>query len=351
MKVKHLAAAAAMLCSGASFAQNNVTVYGIVDTGVEYLTNAAKNGTSSESVVRLAGGNLSGSRLGFKGTEDLGGGLQAVFQLENGFDSDTGALAQGGRLFGRHAYVGAGSKAAMFTLGRQQNSLYDVMIKYDPFSFSSRYSGLMHDSTFAGRPDNTVKYTGNFGSVTATAFYSFGRNMDGEVAGNSKVSRNFGGGAAYASGPLSFGAAYDQYQGNTIATQSQSARRAMLGASYDTGAVKIFGAYRSLKDEIVAATAKPVRSSLYWTGAKYQMSAPLALTGAVYYNDFKDTKADPLSVVLSADYSLSKRTDLYANLGYARNKSGSNLGLNGIGSAIVAGENQTGLVLGLRHRF
>lgn len=344
-------AAAATLTAPCVFAQTNVTLYGIVDMGVEYLSNAAKNGTSNDSVLRMSSGNLSGSRWGLRGTEDLGNGLQAIVQLEGGFDADTGALAQGGRLFGRHAYVGIGGTFGTLTLGHQQNALYDLIIKYDPFSFSSRYSALGHDANFAGRPDNAIKYTGKFGPLTANAFYSFGRNLDGEVPGNPKVSRNFGGGADYSSAPFSIAVAYDQYQGNTVATQDLSARRAMVGTSYEFGDLKAFAAYRWLKDDIVATGTPAIRSDMYWTGLTYKTTPALTLTGAVYYTDFKSTSADPMSIVLAADYSLSKRTDLYATLGLARNKSGSNLGLNGLGSSIIAGENQTGAVFGVRHRF
>lgn len=340
----------ALVASGAA-AQTNVQIYGIADIGVEYLTNAGGTPANGDNLVRVASGNLSGSRIGFRGTEDLGSGLKAIFTLENGFEADTGALAQGGRLFGRNAFVGLQSGLGALTFGRQQNALYDLMIKYDPMTFSARYSALMHDSTFTGRIDNTVKYTGNFGGLTAQAFYSFGRNLDGEVAGNSRVSRNIGGGVNYANGPFGAGVAYDQFQGNTIATQDRGAKRIMAGASYALGDVKLFGAYRWLKDEIVAAGAPAMRTDVYWIAASYKATPALVVNGAVYRTDRKGAQADPTSYVLSTVYSLSKRTDIYGNLGLSRNKSGSNLGLSGFGSTILAGENQTGALVGVRHRF
>lgn len=348
MKTTFLLAGAGLLAAGLAHAQTSVTVYGIADAGVEFLTNA---GGADDSVLRMSSGNLSGSRLGFRGSEDLGGGMKAVFHLENGFDLDNGTLSQGGRLFGRQAYVGVGGGVGMVTLGRQQNALYDLIIKHDPMGFSNRYSALTHDAAFTGRADNTIKYTGEFGPLTATAFYSFGRNMDGEVPGSSKVSRNVGAGAAYAQGPLGVAFAYDQYQGNTVATAGNSARRMTVAGSYATGPVKGFVGYRWLKDEIAAAGAPDVRSNLYWLGASYDATPLLKLTGAIYHTDRRDGGADPTSLVLSADYALSRRTDVYLTLGHARNKSGSNLGLNGFGSSIVAGENQTGVVAGVRHRF
>src|SRR5690349_17492332 len=89
--------------TGAAQAQNSVTLYGVIDTGLGYVSNANSNG---DHLYGMINGTLSGSRWGVKGQEDLGGGLKAIFQLENGFDPGTGRLNQGGREFGRQAYVG-----------------------------------------------------------------------------------------------------------------------------------------------------------------------------------------------------------------------------------------------------
>ncbi len=91
----------------AAHAQGSITLYGVVDAGVEFLTNVPNAATGgSNNAVRMSAGNLSTSRWGLRGAEDLGGGLKAVFTLENGFDLDTGSANQGGRLFGRQAFVG-----------------------------------------------------------------------------------------------------------------------------------------------------------------------------------------------------------------------------------------------------
>jgi predicted porin len=349
--VWRILATAGLAMAGIAHAQNAVTVYGVVDAGVEYLSNAGKDGTSNASVTRMSAGNLSGSRLGFRGVEDLGNGLSAIFTLENGFDADTGNLAQGGRLFGRNSYVGIKGGIGALTVGRHQTALYDFGLLYDPFTLSSRYSSIAQDSTFAGRADNSVKYIGSFGPVKTTAFYSFGRNLDGEVPGNPKVSRNFGLGVDYLAGPFGIGLAFDQYYGNTVATQEQTARRLAVGANYKIGNATLFGAYRDLDDEMVAAGTPSIHTAYYWLGASYQVMPALVLTGAFYKTDNKKSAADPYNVVFSADYSLSKRTDAYVTLGHVNNKSGSNVGLNGVGSSIVAGESQSGLVVGVRHRF
>ncbi|CAG9168475.1 porin [Cupriavidus respiraculi] len=347
-----MAASAAACAAPAAFAQSttNVTLYGIVDAGVEVINNVAE-GTGGGTAVRMNSGNLSGSRWGLRGTEDLGGGLKGIFVLESGFDIDTGRSAQGSRLFGRAAYVGLSGNFGAVTLGRQQNALYDLFGAFDPMAVGPRYSLNSVDSLFNGRADNAIKYTGKFGGLTATGFYSFGRDGNGEVPGEAKVARNFGGGLSYAVGGFSVGAAYDQFQGATVALQDRAAKRAAFGTAYAFGSAKVFAGYRWMKDDGTgSATAAPARSNLYWAGANYKFTPAFQLTGAAYYDDNKNNDRDPWMFVLSADYALSKRTDAYLNVGYAKNKNGSTLGLNGSGTA-MPGENQTGATIGVRHRF
>src|ERR1700758_387549 len=103
--------------TSAAHAQSSVTLYGLIDESFQWVHNA---NTANDNLYHLASGNLQGSRWGLKGTEDLGGGLKAIFQLENGFDPNTGKLNQGGRLFGRQAYVGLTQDMyGTVTLGRQ----------------------------------------------------------------------------------------------------------------------------------------------------------------------------------------------------------------------------------------
>ncbi|MHA7683873.1 porin [Cupriavidus sp. PET2-C1] len=353
-----MTAAAAAAGSGAAFAQTSssgVTLYGIADVGIEVINHMPASGSAGGTVTRMNSGNLSGSRWGLRGSEDLGGGLKGIFVLESGFDIDTGMSGQGNRLFGRQSYVGLQGNFGAVTLGRQQNALYDLFGAYDPMAVGPRYSLNSVDSLFNGRADNAFKYTGKFGGLTATGFYSTGRDATvtngSEVPGESKVGRNYGAGLAYAVGSFSVGAAYDQFQGSSVALKDRSAKRAAIGASYAFGDAKVFAGYRWLRDDGTAsATASVTRSNVYWAGAQYKFTPAFQLTGAAYYTDMKNSGADSWMYVLSGDYSLSKRTDAYVNIGYVKNKSGSTLGLNGAGTALP-GANQTGATVGVRHRF
>lgn len=110
MKKKLLAAALLAAGTGMAHAQSSVSIYGLIDLGLTYYSNAAKTGGGGASLLRMDSGIAQGSRIGFKGTEDLGGGLNAFFTLETGFGADDGSLGQGGLLFGRQSFVGLGSK-------------------------------------------------------------------------------------------------------------------------------------------------------------------------------------------------------------------------------------------------
>lgn len=367
MKMKWIATIAA-LAAGGAYAQSSVTLYGIVDAGVEYQNNQPGGG---HSVTRLTSGNLSGSRWGLRGAEDLGGGLKGVFVLESGFNIDTGTSAQGGRLFGRNAFVGLQSPWGALTLGRQQTPLYDFGLQFDPMAISTNYSIIGQDAGFTSRADNSVKYVGTFRGLTASALYSFGSNTGagsfGEVPGSPRIGQEYSAGLTYAAGPLAVGGVYDETNlglATTGALTGAKIRRATLAGSYLFGPAKMYAGYRWAK-ALDGATlpgnlgANNV-SNLYWLGVGYQLIPALSLTGVAYYQDFRGTKADPWSFVASVDYTLSKRTDAYLNLGYARNKDGSNLGLTAGGTGAIQGsgfgtvsgsENQFGAVLGIRHKF
>ncbi|SPA27430.1 porin [Cupriavidus taiwanensis] len=364
MKMKLFAAAVAALAAGGAYAQSSVTLYGVADVGLEYVSKANAAG---DDLFRMSSGNQSGSRWGLRGVEDLGGGLKGVFVLESGFDLDDGRSAQGGRLFGRQAYVGLQSNFGSLLLGRQQTAFYDFGLIYDPMAISSRYGILAQDAAFASRADNTVKYIGKFGGLTASAFYSFNNNGQ-EVAGAFRRGQEYGAMLNYAAGPFSVGAAYDEVHGTTTGTAAapvdasgQRIRRATVGANYAFGPAKVYAGYRWAKAADgaalpgqVATAANPLgingTSNLYWLGLGYQLTPAFSLSGAAYYQDFRKTDADPWQFVVTADYALSKRTDVYTSLSYALNDNGSLLGVNGF-NTVQAGKDQFGAVVGLRHKF
>ena len=380
MKMKLFAAAVAAMAAGGAYAQSSVTLYGVVDAGIEY-QNHQPNVAGSHDVVRLTSGNMSGSRWGLRGVEDLGGGLKGVFVLESGFNVDTGTSGQGGRLFGRQAFVGLQSNYGTLSLGRHQTPFYDFGLAFDPMAISTNYSITSQDAGFSSRADNSLKYIGKFGGLTASLLYSTGANtvgtanaytgVAGEVPGSYKTGREYSASLIYAGGPFSIGAVFDETNlgnptGVGIDTTRAKIQRASLAGTYAFGPAKVFAGYRyahALSNArlpggtLANGTVDANVSNLYWLGMGYQLTPALSLTGAAYYQDFRSSGADPWSFVASADYAFSKRTDAYLNVAYTKNKDGSTLGLGGSGAAgsgfgtTNGSANQFGAVVGVRHKF
>lgn len=374
MKMKLFAAAVAALAAGGAYAQSSVTLYGVVDAGLTYANKVPNGNGGGSSRVGLDSGGLSGSRWGLRGVEDLGGGLKGIFNLESGFTIDDGKSAQGGRLFGRNAYVGLQGQWGQLTLGRQQNLLYDFSLIYDPMAIASRYGLANQDAFFSGRADNAVKYIGTFGGLSVSALYSFNRDGN-EQPGLPKLGREWSLGANYAGGPFSVGAVYDQSNQTTIATADNKEQRATIAGTYAFGPAKLYAGYRWYHANFATVAGNGnLRSNLYWLGAGYQATPALTLTGTAYYQQFKNSNAgNPWLFVVGTDYALSKRTDAYFNLAYAKNSSGSGLGVlnlnttnsyagttlgstnfgnqNVYSSPAAGNANQFGATVGIRHKF
>jgi len=375
MKMKLFAAAVAALAASGAYAQSSVTLYGVVDAGLTYANKVpGTTAGSSASRVGLDSGGLSGSRWGLRGVEDLGGGLKGIFTLESGFTVDDGKMGQGSRLFGRSAYVGLQGQWGQLTLGRHTNLFYDFGVNFDPMAIAGRYSlGAQDNFIGSGRADNSIKYLGTFGGLGVQALYSF--NRDGsEQAGLNKLGREWSLGATYAGGPFSVGAVYDQSYQTTALTGpavDNKEQRAALAGTYAFGPAKLYAGYRWYKANFATVAGNGnLRSNLYWAGLGYQATPALSLTGTAYYQQFKNSNAgNPWLFVVGTDYALSKRTDAYFNLAYAKNSNGSGLGVlnlnnsdsyagttlgsgNNVASNPTTGNaNQFGATVGLRHKF
>src|SRR5689334_25129546 len=191
MKKSLLALAAMGAFAGVAHAQSSVTLYGIIDEGFNYTSNvqtAAGAGRSGQHLYNLSSGVLQGSRWGLRGTEDLGGGLKAVFVLESGFDVNSGKSGQGGALFGRQAYVGLSSQFGTVTLGRQYDSVVDYVGPLEAGDqwggYIAAHPGDIDNFNNAYRTNNTVKYTSaDYGGLKFGGTYSFG-GVAGNVTSN-----------------------------------------------------------------------------------------------------------------------------------------------------------------------
>ena len=213
-----LIALGSMSIAAAAHAQSAITLYGITDAGIAYIHNLpGANGVNQSTLVRFSSGNYSSDRWGVRGTEDLGGSMQAVFQLENGFNIGTGTLNQGGREFGRKAFVGlSSSNWGRLTLGRQYDPLVDLVqpLTGDAYVGASATPGDADNYDNSMRISNSVKYTSpNYRGLTLEAMYAFGG-----VAGSVSDGHTYSVGASYIEGPFSIAAGYFYANGGNTAT-------------------------------------------------------------------------------------------------------------------------------------
>jgi predicted porin len=346
-----LAVLAALSLNTTAHAQSNVQVYGLIDAGVEYLTNAGPNGTS---MTRVISGGKNTSRWGFRGSEDLGGGLKAVFNLEGGILLDTGA--QDGALFKRQANVGLEGGFGRVVIGRSFTTTYDLVIKFDPMGFAPNYSWATSGNATGPSKygmttafDNLIKYTGHTGGFTYGATIGLGEQTTGQAD-----SRKYAVGGSWFADGFGVMAAYEQVNGNTVAaTGNRDETTALhLGADFKTGPWRYTAGMRRYKLESGKAATPDVRGDTYWGGIIYNVQA-WTLTGAVYHVNTKnvaaDKDADPTMLVARAMYALSKRTDLYMVAAHAKADHGQLAGLSRDDPGF--GTTQNGFTAGIQHRF
>ncbi|MDB5763792.1 MAG: porin [Herminiimonas sp.] len=338
MKKSLLALALLSAFAGAASAQTNVTVYGVVDAGITREFGTPMGGVAG-STTKLTSGAQSGSRLGFKGTEDLGGGLSANFVLENGFLEDTGGLGQGGLLFGRQAYVGLASKSwGAVNVGRQYTPTWLLLDSIDPFG--SGTAGVAYNFMGMGttiRMNNAVQYSApNLSGFNADVIYGFG-----EVAGNSAANRQMGLSTRYANGPLNVGLAY--LNTNNI-TDSNKSKLTLLGGTYDFGVAKAHLGYGLEKDDSGVLDQRDLLVGV---------SLPVSASGSVMASYIrKDDKSalnmDANQLALGYNYALSPRTNLYTAIARIDNKNGA---AYTVGNASETGTTDKAFNIGIRHKF
>lgn len=317
------------LCGGAS-AQSNVTIYGIADAGL-----VRETGGAAGSVSRVSSGVGSGSRLGFKGMEDLGAGLNAFFQLENGYNIDTGSAGQGGLLFGRQAFVGLAGKYGAVSLGRQYSPLYTTLRDVvDPFEIglAGNVTNIIPGST---RVDNMVQYkTLRYAGFGADLAYGVG-----ETVGNSAKNRTLGAALSYTDGPFNV-TLTNHIKENADA--SDSARYSMLVAKYKVNAFSIDLAHG------IARGAAGTRSTDDVLGGTWTKGMHTLLASYIRHNDQTSFNKDARQWAAAYLYALSKRTDLYLSYGHISNRNGASYT---VGNGTDTGTGNTGTDIGIRHRF
>lgn len=346
MKKTLLALAVLGACYGHANAQSSVTVYGRVVAGVDYSTNVSTDGVTSGNRLGAASNQWGTSMFGFKGSEDLGGGMKAVFDLESGFSSNNGAT-NSPALFNRFAYVGlSGANAGTVKLGNFLSISNDVWY-LDPMGQQWLGSATLVKGRSWNGAKNSVQYESpNMNGFTANVQYSFG-----EQPGSSSANSKGGVSLAYVQPAFELRAIYDfaRDAAGGYSDIYNNSKELTLGGTATFGAAKIFATYQTLSAPEAAAAA-PDKLKHYWLGVNYQATDALQLVGAAFHVAPNKGASTANLYTIGANYSLSKRTLLYTTVGAVQN------GANGTFSERywephVAGQNQTSLYFGVSHSF
>jgi len=345
---KSLIALAVLAASGAAMAQSSVSLFGIIDTGIGYVDNAAAGGDNKYGMYNS--GNAT-SRLGFRGVEDLGGGLKAGFWLEGEIGADDGTAS--GLNFRRRSTVGLEGNFGEVRLGRDLTAGYNKTSSYDLFGqtgigqfsgWTNRWAavaGTTGDETGI-RSNNMISYyTPNFSGFKGGISYGFDEQTTG------KAGRYAGANVSFDNGPISVALSYDRL--NLVNGDRDSVT---LAGSYNFGVAKLIGIAQQhdYSSSVVAADGK-------YNSYALGVSAPVGGAGEVklqyarYDQKAIDATADQLS--LGYVHNLSKRTAVYGTVAYLKNKDGSTMGLQAksLNTLANGNEKQAGVQVGVRHSF
>ncbi|AOK28128.1 MULTISPECIES: porin [Burkholderia] len=360
------------IASQQAIAQSSVTLWGVADVSVRYLTNSNAN---NDGRVFMTNGAITNSRIGLRGNEDLGGGLKAIFNLESGMNLQDGSFSDRHRMFNRAAYVGLSSQYGTLTLGRQKTVLFDLLSDtYDPLTVGNYLENAwLPVALGAGLyADNSIKYRGTFGGLTLGAIYSFGTDststgtggFSGQIPGHLGAGNMYGFSLSYVAGPISIAAGVQQNSDNS--SRKQTIYHANVVYAFST--VKLYAGYLRSKDDTgfvdgllvqqqgLFANGAPKGTGRIddgpFAGVSWQATPALTLTGAFYYDHMRNAtnasgqlaSGNRYTGVALAEYALSKRTEIYGTVDFSK--------VTGAATVELPGRNnQTGVSIGLRNIF
>lgn len=349
MKINRALALTLAAASVGASAQSSVTLFGVVDANMRYVKNS---GLPSNTSMNNSG--LSSGRFGFRGVEDLGGGLKAGFWLESDVNADTGTTNANGKLFARRSTVSLMGNFGEVRLGRDLTPASAHTYRYDPFGVigiaGSNATSRIPTAAAATyyRADNMVQYlTPNLGGLQAELAFA----PDENTANN--VGRHGAARIAYDNGPLSVSLSYGT---TNINAASSKFKQLGLGVAYNFGVARLlafyqrddlpFGTYGGVvagaEDKILLGVTVPV--GLHQIRASYVRTD--SRKGSSAFNG-----SDANKYAIGYVHNLSVRTALYGTATRVSNKGGANFSLAGGAPGLAAGGNSTGMEVGIKHSF
>lgn len=358
MKKSLIALAVLGAFTGSAFAADNVQLYGIIDAGVAHYSNG--NG----SVTKLGTGIQSGSRIGLKGTEDLGGGLSALFQAETGFCANGGTangaasgLAAGGYCTGggfmqRTAIVGLKGDFGTMVAGRMYTLTFNDQAAVDPFGYG--LNGTISNIGTIGAParvSQAVAYVSpNFSGFNFAGAYVFGDGLGLTTATTTHTTGAYNLHAGYNNGPLMVG--LDYLRANNTAGNA-TVKHTMLVGTYDLGVAKLAGMYAQNKPDAAAGGGN---FQAWMLGGTVPVGPGAILLSYTQAKNKDVSETTSKQVAVGYTYALSKRTNLYTSYAHISNQSGVFAAVqdatgNNDAPAGGLGMSSSGFALGIRHQF
>jgi predicted porin len=341
-----------------------VVLYGLLDTGVEMVTNVGPAGAHLVREPALTGSLP--SRWGIRVNEDLGGGLQAIVVLESGLLIPTGGEGQGGRLFGRQSFVGFAGKWGAFTLGRQYTMLFWSLIDADVLGPNIYGIGSLDSYIPNARADNAVVYRGTFNGLTIGSSFSLGRdtvnagpspvgtNCPGENASDPMACREWSALLKYDQPRWGAALAADEFRGGPGAfaglISSKMKDRRVVANGYVRLGGGLFSAGLVSRENQAVPTP---HSDLWFVGASYPLFPAFTLDAEAFRLTIRDSANKANLFALRGTYNLSKRTALYATAGRIQNDGAlaDSVSSGATGSNPRPGTDQSGTAVGLRITF
>jgi predicted porin len=372
-----LCACAALMSAAPAWAQiedegvaptkaSTVTLYGLIDQGVEYVNNVAKGKNATTNAYRTGDGTAT-SYFGIRGSENLGGGVEAIFDLQGGFMPGNGTSRQGGRLFGRQSYVGLDGKYGRLTFGRQYTMRFYAVSFINPFGTGAQGLTTLDNGIANARADSSVSYRYFLGNFEAGVNYSFGRDaVNGDpataaaancpgVASPSNQCREYSMMVKYEGHTWGLASSYERNYGGTSGTfggltsPKLTDSRFTLGGYFKISQAK-FGVGWIRRDDEGLKTPK---SNLFWVTGTVPVTPYFYVDGMVADLKYDHSPNKALVLVLRGEYLLSKRTFLYLTGEHIHNDG--NLALSATTITPVptppAGGSQISIIAGIRHTF
>lgn len=343
------AVAAAIPCVASAQSTTNVTLYGLMDMGLNQVDQGTAAGVK-QSATRVDSGLMSTGRWGVRGNEDLGGGLQAVFQMEGEMQGDTGtgAATGGGLNFARRSYVGVKGKFGELTAGRDYTPAYwaDIAVDVTGYGLYGSSRVFQAGGGLSNRFSNGLFYTSpNLSGLVVRAAWSTGEQIaEPKDRGNAWAL-----GANYGSGPLLLTAYYQSVKGT--ATPVVETKETGIGGGYTIGALRLVAGWGKADPEGNANNTQQMH-----LGAGYKVGAGEFYGQVTQLKREAATGPEPKATLFGIGYThgLSKRTTLYASFGQTKNNDTGNFALVNAATAFApaaAGQDPKAFALGIRHQF